>query len=208
MRNLRLSHALKRGTPAEHLPSRLHSCAWRALPCGVLLLATAALASEAKRGPWAELQSTPASMPATRPQPAQPHACQPESYIPCEMPYQPVDAQGTPARLYELATGEQMNINGWDKENAKIRKLLEPFSLTYYMFGCASEFSYVLDVSHSGKRHALYQHVLGFEAYPAQPVLFLAQSERKGSSYQSLIGLVDLGNLKSSISLSCRSQRR
>jgi hypothetical protein len=85
-----------------------------------------------------------------------------------------------------------MTLNGWQKENERVVKLPAPYALTYYAFGCASDFSYVLDISRDGKRHGLYQHVLGFEAHPSKPVLFFAQNERKNGRYQEFIGLVDL----------------
>ena len=163
-----------------------------AFPLAVLLLAAPALAVRAKDDPWAELQPRSARLPAARPVPAQPAPCQPENFIPGETPTKAVDTGGTPARLHELPTGEQMNINGWEQENERVHKLPAPYSLTYYQFGCASDFSYVLDVSRAGKRHALYQHVLGFQVHPTKPVLFFAQSERKNDRYQRFVGLVNL----------------
>ncbi|HEX8819066.1 MAG TPA: hypothetical protein VF794_04005 [Archangium sp.] len=163
-----------------------------ALPLGLLLMATTASAAGSKDTAWAELQPRTARAPVAQPAPAQPAPCQPENFIPGETPTQPVDTGGTPARLHELPTGEQMNINGWEQENARVRTLPAPFVLTYYQFGCASDFSYVLEVSRAGKRHALYQHVLGFDVHPAKPVLFLAQNERKNDRYQRFVGLVNL----------------
>lgn len=160
-----------------------------ALPLGLLLMATAASAGEAS---WAELQPVPARLPAAQPKPAQPAPCQPENFIPGETPSKPVTQEGTPSRLYELPTGEQMNINGWEKENAETRTLPAPYSLTHYVFGCAGDFSYVLDISRGGKRHALYQHVLGFDVHPTKPVLFFVQNERKNDRYQRFVGLVNL----------------
>lgn len=173
------------------LPVHLSPSASRAVTLSLLLLASAAPAEE-KEKPWAELRPVPADGSTAPRQPAQPHPCQPENFIPGETPYKPVELEGTPARLYELASGERMNINGWEKENERVIQLPAPFSLTTYTFGCASELSYVLGISRGGKRHALYQHVLDFKVHPAKPVLFLVQNERKGGRYQRFVGLVEL----------------
>lgn len=147
---------------------------WSILTLGLGLLATVSLAAA----------------PPSRP--AQPAPCQPENFIPGETPTKRVPLEGTPSELYELPTGEQMNINGWQKENERVVTLPRPYTLTYYQFGCASDFSYVLDVSRDSKRHGLYQHVLGFEAHPTKPVLFFDQNERKDGNYRRFIGLVNL----------------
>lgn len=177
------------------LPTHLSPSAWRAVTLSLLLLANAAMAREKeKEKPWAALRPVPADKPTAPRRPAQPHPCQPENFIPGETPYERVELEGTPARLYQLASGERMNINGWEKENERVIQLPAPFSLTYYTFGCASELSYVLDISRGGKRHALYQHVLAFEVHSTKPVLFLVQNERKGGRYQRFVGLVELGS--------------
>ncbi|HEX8439039.1 hypothetical protein [Archangium sp.] len=179
---------------AKPLPTRAtpRPRRWSALPLGLLLLATRASAARPKDATWAELLPVASRPPAAQPKPAQPAPCQPENFIPGETPSKRVDTGGTPAQLHELSTGEQMNINGWERENAQVRTLPAPFSLTYYAFGCASDFSYVLDISRGGKRHALYQHVLGFDVHPRKPVLFFAQNERKNDRYQKFVGLVNL----------------
>lgn len=164
----------------------------RTLSLGLLLMATTASADAPKNASWAELQPLPARPPTVKQKPAEPAPCQPANFIPGETPTQRVKLEGSPSELYQLSTGEQMNINGWQKENDRVVKLPAPYALTYYQFGCASDFSYVLDVSRNGKRHGLYQHVLGFEAHPSRPVLFFAQNERKNGRYQEFIGLVDL----------------
>jgi hypothetical protein len=153
----------------------------RTLSFGLLLMATTASAAEPKNASWAELQPIPARLPAVKQKPAEPAPCQPENFIPGETAYERVKQ-----------AGEEMTLNGEQQENERVVKLPAPYALTYYAFGCASDFSYVLDISRNGKRHGLYQHVLGFEAHPSRPVLFFAQSERKNGRYQEFIGLVDL----------------
>jgi len=162
-----------------------------ALVAGVLLLATTAFAGEATAPRWAQLQPLPPPA-AAAPRPPREDACQPDGFIPGETPYERVDTHGTPATLYELRTGERMNINGWQKQDESLRKLPAPFSLTYYQFGCASERSYVLDVSRAGKRHALYQHVFDFAVHPTLPLLFLVQTEHNANRPRGFVGLVDL----------------
>ncbi|MCY1074650.1 hypothetical protein [Archangium lansingense] len=169
-----------------------HTSNRHALPFGLLLLAATASAAEPKGGTWAELQSVPARLPAAQQKPAEPAPCQPENFIPGETRYERVELEGTPPALYRLSTGEEMNINGWLKENERVVKLPSPYALTHYTFGCAGEFSSVLDISRNGKRHGLYQHVLHFEAHPTRPVLFFRQNERKNGRYQEFLGLVDL----------------
>jgi hypothetical protein len=153
----------------------------RTLSLGLLWMATTASAAEPTNASWAELQPIPARLPAVQRKPAEPAPCQPENFIPGETPYERVKQEG-----------EEMTINGWQKENDRVVKLPAPYALTYYAFGCASSSSYVLDISRNGKRHGLYQHVLGFDAHPTKPVLFFAQNERKNGRYQEFIGLVDL----------------
>jgi hypothetical protein len=161
-----------------------------------LLLASPAMAEEPpKSAPWAQLAPL-AKVPAPKPMPAEPAPCQPENFIPGETRYKRVTQEGTPSKLYELPTGEQMNINGWQQENERVVTLPPPYALTYYEFGCASTSSYVLDIARTGKRHALYQHVLDFQWYAPKQTFFFHQSERKNGRYQRFIGLVDLQTKK------------
>lgn len=163
----------------------------------VLLMAGPARADEPRKSaPWAELAPLPGKVPASKAKPSEPAPCQPENFIPGETPFKPVTSEGSPSRLYELASGEQMNINGWSEENERVVTLPAPYSLTYYEFGCASDTSFVLDISRGGKRYALYQHVHRFEWYPPKRLFFFHQSERKSGRYQEFTGLVDLETKK------------
>ncbi len=162
-----------------------------------LLLTSPALAEEPqKNAPWAQLAPLPGKVPAPKARPGEPAPCQPENFIPGETPYKRVTTEGTPSKLYELPTGEQMNINGWMEENERVVTLPPPYALTYYEFGCASSSSYVLDIARTGKRHALYQHVLDFQWYAPKQLFFFHQSERKNGRYQAFVGLVDLQTKK------------
>jgi hypothetical protein len=160
-------------------------------------MAAPALAAEPqKNAPWAELAPLPGKVPAPKAVPAEPAPCQPANFIPGESRYKRVTVEGSPSQLYELPTGEQMNINGWQEENERVVTLPAPYALTYYEFGCASSSSYVLDISRGGKRYALYQHVNHFSWYAPQQLFFFHQSERKNNRYQEFVGLVDLKSKK------------
>src|SRR3954467_6772111 len=118
----------------------------RPFPLALVLLANAAMAAGADQERWVQLQPLPPAPETARPRPAHEDACQPESFIPGETPYKRVETGGSPAVRSELATGERMNINGWQRQDEAVHRLPAPFSLTYYQFGCAGEMSYVLDI--------------------------------------------------------------
>ncbi|WP_434386256.1 hypothetical protein [Melittangium boletus] len=169
----------------------------RALMFGGLLLSVGALAdAPTARTPWAEPAPVTGPMSVAKPEPAEPAPCQPDNFIPGETAYKAITQEGSPAKLYQLASGELMNINGWSRENARVVTLSAPYALTYYTFGCASQESSVLDFSRDGKRYALYQHVRAFSWFPPKQVFFLDQSERKNGQYQSFVGLLDLKTKK------------
>lgn len=182
-------------SPASPLPVPARGAS-RALACCGLLLAPLALADAPPKPPWAELAPVTSPPAASAPKPAEPAPCQPENFIPGETPYQPITSDGTPSQLYQLASGERMNIHGGSAENERVVTLPAPYALTSYEFGCASSTSSVLDLSRDGKRHALYQHVHSFTWYPPKQLFFFHQSERKNGQYQGFIGLVDLKTKK------------
>jgi hypothetical protein len=143
------------------------------------MASTASAAEEKKEASWAELAPIPARMPPAKPNPMEPAPCQPANFIPGE------------TSTKRLPGGAQMSVQ-------PVKKLSGGYELTRYEFSCENEnlSTHVLDVSRNGKRHALYQHVLGFSAHPTKPLLYLFQSELKGKRHQEFTGLVNLDGKK------------
>lgn len=90
--------------------------------------------------------------------------CQPENFDPKLDKFSLVDQDGTPSKLYEIEgfEGGKMMINGWLEEGEDKIELPTPYDVTIYHFGCASSWSYVIDLEKNGTRQALYTQVLDF----------------------------------------------
>lgn len=104
----------------------------------------------------------------TNPVKGAPAPCQPGLFDPKTSKFSLVQQNGTPSRLYKIQgfqddiDGGVMMIDGWNKEGENKVNLPAPYTVTVYTFGCASSFSYVLDLSKNGVRQALYTHVLHY----------------------------------------------
>ena len=109
---------------------------------------------------------------------SEPAPCQPEYFDPKVSKFYKVQQNGIPSELYEIQGFDHggMMIDGWYKEGEGRITLPSPFSVTYYEFGCASDSSYVLDLSKNEVRQSLYTHVLNFSFSQDGKYLFLVNS--------------------------------
>jgi len=109
---------------------------------------------------------------------SEPAPCQPEYFDPKISKFNKVKQSGIPSEIYEIQGFDHggMMIDGWYKEGEGRITLPAPFSVTYYEFGCASDSSYVLDLSKNDVRQALYTHVLHFSFSQDGKYLFLVNS--------------------------------
>ncbi len=93
--------------------------------------------------------------------------CQPDLFDPNTTKYEKEPRQEiSPEGLYQLknsVNGTHFQINGWYKKDENIINIKSPYTLTFYRFGCASTFSYVLEIKKSGSRYLLYTHVRDFQ---------------------------------------------
>ncbi len=108
-----------------------------------------------------------------------PAPCQPEFFDPKINKFYKVKQDGSPSELYEVQGSDgvyKMMINGWNKEGENKIILPSPFDVTIYNFGCASSFSYVIDLTKNGNRQALYTHVLHYSFSEDGKKLFLVNS--------------------------------
>jgi hypothetical protein len=92
-------------------------------------------------------------------------ACQPEFFDPKVTKFQKAPTGGSPAELYKIAGADEsvgMMINGWSKEGENKISLAAPFNITTYMFGCASSFSFVAEITKNAVRQSLFTNIDNF----------------------------------------------
>lgn len=87
--------------------------------------------------------------------------CQEPFFDPATAKLFKVKTGGIPAELYQEQgqAGPDIMVNGWMKEGEDKVTLPAPYDVNFYQFGCASTFSYVIEITKAGKRQALYTHV-------------------------------------------------
>jgi hypothetical protein len=108
-----------------------------------------------------------------------PAPCQPEFFDPKTSKFTKIKIKGTPTEAYQIpgqAEGETMMINGWNYEGENIIQLPAPYKVTVYSFGCASEFSYLLDLSKNEARQALYTHITKYSFSEDGKYLYLVNN--------------------------------
>lgn len=85
--------------------------------------------------------------------------CQPDSFDPQKTPYR----HGSSPDAYEVEGSNKattvMVIDGWKKEGDAKTTLAEPYSLTKYIFACASQPTQVFEFKKDSARFALYTHI-------------------------------------------------
>jgi len=132
--------------------------------------------------------------------------CQPELFDPMKSWYRKVEPEGltgitsTSADMYEVKGEDEsvsMSIDSWDKQEDAKTILPEPYTLTKYNFGCASEFSQVFEFKKDGRRYALYTHIsqASFSPDLRRFVLFNYVKSPKGS-WQETRRIIDIETKK------------
>jgi hypothetical protein len=135
--------------------------------------------------------------------------CQPEFFDPMKNWYRNVEDPGLvgitsqSADMYEIkGEGEaiRMTIDSWNKQGDDKTVLPQPYSLTKYMFGCASEASQVFEFKKNGRRYALYTHISEARFSPdlRNVVLFNYVKTAKGS-WQALDRVIEIATKKYSV---------
>jgi len=129
--------------------------------------------------------------------------CQPEFFDPKTTKFHKVvEERSWPSIMYYLdEEGEEYThfmINGWKKEGEEKISLLPPYDLNFYKFGCASSFSYFLELSKNNQRGALYSHVVNFGVSADKKYLYLANNvKRAGSRWEKLRRIINIESKES-----------
>jgi hypothetical protein len=132
--------------------------------------------------------------------------CQPEFFDPLKNWYRKVEISGLVNRnssspdIYEIQGEDEaiaMEIDSWSKQGEAKTVLPEPYSLTKYMFGCASESSSVFEFKKNGVRYALYTHISQsmFSPDRRKLVLFNYVKTPKGN-WQELRRIIEIATKK------------
>ncbi len=132
--------------------------------------------------------------------------CQPELFDPLKSWFRMVEISGLVNRnssspvIYEIqGEGEAiaMEIDSWSKQGDAKTMLSEPYSLTKYMFGCASESSSVFEFKKNGLRYALYTHISQSMFSPDKRKLVLFNYVKvPGGSWQELRRIIEISSKK------------
>jgi len=88
--------------------------------------------------------------------------CQPDAFEPQKTPYHPASANGAAPATYKIEGADDaitMKIDSRNKQDDAKTTLPEPYSLTKYIFTCASGSSQVFEFKKNAGHYALYTHV-------------------------------------------------
>lgn len=111
--------------------------------------------------------------------------CQPLEFDPLTAKYQ---AEPNSENFYNIKVSEEevfyFGIDGFPKTKPSPKKLVQPFALKEYVFGCASTFSYVLEISKSGQRIKLLNHVNKFALSSDSTKIYFAQMIKDGNKWK------------------------
>ena len=123
-----------------------------------------------------------------------PGSCQPESFDPKTDKYTLKELEGTPSKLYEIDgfNGGQMMIDGWREQGEDKVDLPSPYSTTVYTFGCASSFSYVIELNKNNVRQSLFTHVYDYSFSEDGKYLYVQYSEKDGDQWIINSSIVDI----------------
>ena len=121
--------------------------------------------------------------------------CQPDLFNPRSVLYRNLYKKtplGSRGNSQYQSQGFNFQINGWDKENENKINLPAPYSVDSYNFGCASSFSYVLEIKKDGQRKYLFTQVMEFKFDESGKKLFLVNFVKNGNKWQKLSRIVNL----------------
>lgn len=132
--------------------------------------------------------------------------CQPELFDPMKNWFRKVEPKGlvgvnsTFPDIYEIKGEDEsvsMTIDSGSKQGGSKTVLPEPYSITKYNFGCASESSQVFEFRKNGRRHALYTHInqASFSPDRKRFVLFNYIKTPKGN-WQEIRRIIDIETKK------------
>lgn len=123
--------------------------------------------------------------------------CQPESFDPQKIVYSKTKSEENPSQLYEFKLNDiqyQFDINGWLNENELIYELKSPYKLTNYTFGCASSFSYVLEITKSNERQEIFQNVDSFNVLDDNVNIYIQYNEKNNDIWTKYYGIYNIEN--------------
>ncbi len=125
--------------------------------------------------------------------------CQPEFFDPKITKFHKVEQDGSPSIMYQLNDEEYTHfmINGWRNEGEDKITLPAPYDLNFYEFGCASSFSYVLELTKNDQREALYTHVGNFGVSEDKKYLYLANNVKSADGkWEKLRRIINIESQK------------
>lgn len=166
---------------------------WHLVISAILCLATPAAFADDWPIVFAKLK-VPSSAYGGTPRKAPSFDCQPESFDPLKTPVRPVKGK---AGTYEFDGSDPattLMVDGWEKEGDAKTVLPEPYSLTKYMFQCASGSSMVYEFKKNGERYALYTHISQAALSPDMKKLVLTNYLKPHhGGWQELSRIVEIG---------------
>jgi hypothetical protein len=122
--------------------------------------------------------------------------CQPDSFDPQTTPYHALgnkDANPVTYQVEGSEAGITMTIDSRDRQDDVKIVLPEPYSVTRYIFKCASGSSEFLEFRKSGKRYAIHSHVSQAKFTPdGKKLLFYNYAKPHHGPWQSLRRIFDI----------------
>lgn len=124
-----------------------------------------------------------------------PDDCQPDSFDPQTTQYHAVGDKDANPVTYRIdgSEGVTMTIDSQDRQDDIKIQLPEPYSVTRYIFKCASGSSEFLEFRKSGKRYAIHAHVSQAKFTPdGKMLVFYNYAKPHHGSWQSLRRIFDI----------------
>ncbi len=124
--------------------------------------------------------------------------CQPESFEPQKTQYQPASGVSATSAAYKVEGTDNavlMTIDSRSKQDDVKTVLPEPYTLTKYIFTCASGSSEVFEFKKNGKNYALYTHVSQARFSPdLKKVVLYNYAKPHHGPWQELRRIIDIGS--------------
>ncbi len=122
--------------------------------------------------------------------------CQPDSFDPQVTPYHALGNKDANPVTYQIDGGDAgvtMTIDSRDRQDDVKTVLPEPYSVTRYIFKCASGSSEFLEFRKSGKRYAIHAHVSQAKFTPdGRKMVMYNYAKPHHGSWQSLRRIFDV----------------
>ncbi len=127
---------------------------------------------------------------------APPNDCQPDSFDPQTTQYHAIGNKDANPATYRIDGGDNsvtLMIDSRDRQDDIKIQLPEPYSVTRYIFKCASGSSEFLEFRKSGKRYAIHAHVSQAKFTPdGKKLVFYNYAKPHHGSWQSLRRIFDI----------------